>query len=361
MSGERQKIFPVLLSGGSGSRLWPLSRENAPKQLLRLIGEGTLLEQTALRAIDDDLFEPLTVIGNNEHRFTIAEQVKGIAPDSTIVLEPMPRNTAPAAAVAALIIAESSPDGLMLLMPADHLVGDVDGFRATVREAVAAAQAGHLTLFGIKPDSAATGYGYIRAGEPIAGKGPARHVAEFREKPDAETAEAYLASGDYLWNSGIFLMPVEQLLAELQEREPELLQAACEALTRATRDTDFVRLEAEAFGRCRSVSIDHAVMEHTTKAAVLPADFPWTDVGSWTALWSMAERDAQETATVGEVLTWATRDSYIRSEGPLVATLGVEDLIVVATKDAVLVARKDHDQDIRKIVEHLRQEKPGHI
>jgi mannose-1-phosphate guanylyltransferase/mannose-6-phosphate isomerase len=248
----------------------------------------------------------------------------------------------------------------MLLMPADHLIGDADLFRRTVVGAADVARAGHLVLFGIEADRPATGYGYIRTGAPLAGEG-AKQVSAFIEKPDQETAQAYVESGDYLWNSGIFLMPVALLLAELERYEPDLLHAAKEALENATRDADFMRLAPEAFARCRSISIDHAVMERTSNAAVVPAAFNWTDVGSWSALWSMAERDATETAAIGGVMTWATRNSYVRSEGPLVATLGVDDLIVVATKDAVLVARKDHDQDIRKIVERLRLDNPKRI
>ena len=352
----------MLLSGGAGSRLWPLSRESAPKQLLRLVGEETLLQQAALRVADAELFEPLTVIAGEEHRVMLAEQLSGtVAPGATIVLEPSARNTAAAAAIAALLIRRSRPDGLILLMPTDHLICDVAAFRRAVREAADIAREGCLTLFGMKPDRPATGYGYIRLGTRLSGGGPARRVAAFVEKPDQATAEAYVASGDYLWNSGMFLLPVGQLVSELRRLEPELLEAAGEALERAARDKDFLRLEPEAFARCRAVSIDHAVMERTDKAAVVPAEFKWMDVGSWAALWSMAERDDAGNAVSGEVLTWASRDSYIRSEGPLIATLGVEDLIVVATKDAVLVARKDRDQDVRKIVERLRLDRPKSV
>lgn len=362
VTGDRRMIFPVLLSGGAGSRLWPLSRKAMPKQLVRLVGDGTLLQQTGLRALDPALFEPLTVIAGEDHRFLIAEQLRAIgAAGHTIVLEPLPRNTAPAAAIAALLVARSAPDGLVLLMPSDHLISDVDAFRRTVREAAETAARGHLTLFGIRPDAPATGYGYIRAGAPLAPGGPAQRVAAFVEKPDLETAQRYLESGEYLWNSGILLMPVEQLIAELKTYEPDLLQAAAEALERGTHDADFVRLDPEAFARCRSISFDYAVMERTNKAAVVPAGFGWTDVGSWSALWSIAERDEAETAAVGDVLTWATRDSYVRSEGPLVATLGVEELIVVATHDAVLVVHKDRDQDIREIVEHLSNGDPKRV
>jgi mannose-1-phosphate guanylyltransferase/mannose-1-phosphate guanylyltransferase/mannose-6-phosphate isomerase len=347
------------LSGGAGSRLWPLSRANAPKQLVRLIGERTLLQQTALRALDPDLFEPLTVIGAENHRFLVAEQLRQIGvTDATIVLEPVSRNTAAAAAVAALLVSRASPDGLILLMPADHVIDDAEAFCRSVREASASARCGHLTLFGIKPDDAATGYGYIRVGPPLNSAGAARRVAAFVEKPDRETAEAYIATGDYLWNSGIFLLPVQQLLAEFRAHEPDLLAGASEALEKATSDADFLRLEREALARCPAASLDYAIMERTDKAAVVAAGFGWTDVGCWSALWSLAERDEAETAAIGDVLTWATRASYVRSEGPLVATLGIEGLIVVATKDAVLVAGKDYDQDIREIVARVRAKYP---
>lgn len=360
MTDDAPTIYPVLLSGGSGSRLWPLSRENAPKQLLRLIGEGTLLQQTARRALDASLFGPLTVIGSSDHRFMMAEQLRDIAAGATLVLEPTPRNTAAAAAVAARLVKRWRPDGLMLLMPADHLIGDVAAFRDAVRNAAVTARNGYLTLFGIAPSHAATGYGYIRAGESL-GAGPGRHVAAFVEKPDQETADVYLADGNYLWNSGIFLMPAGVLLAELEAFEPDLVAASGEALERAERDADFVRLDGAAFERCRSISIDRAVMERTQKAAIVPASFDWADVGSWSALWALAERDEAGNATTGEVFTWATRTSYIRSDGPLIATLGVDDLIVVATDDAVLVARKGNDQNIREIVERLKLEKPERI
>lgn len=356
---SRTAIFPVLLSGGSGSRLWPLSRGGRPKQLLQLIEERTLLQQTALRALDDTLFEPLTLIAGEEHRFLIAEQLREIgAADSAIVLEPAPRNTAAAAAVAALLVDELRPDGLMMLMPADHFIGNVKAFYQSVRTAAEAAQDGYLVLFGVKPDSAATGYGYIRVGGPVTAAETVRRVAAFVEKPDRKTAETYLQTGEYLWNSGIFLFPTRQLLAEFRIHEPDLLESAHQALRGASRDEDFVRLEPQAFTRCRSISIDRAIMERTDKAAVVPAEFKWMDVGSWSALWSLAEQDEAATAAVGNVLAIATSNSYVRSEGPLVITLGVENLIVVATNDAVLVAHKERDQDVREIVDRLRRENP---
>ena len=356
------KIYPVLLSGGAGSRLWPLSRENQPKQFLSLTAAQSLLQQAALRVLDADLFEPLTVIGSAQHRFLIAQQLGEIGIQSpTIVLEPSARNTAAAAATAALIVSRSDPNALVLLAPADHRIEDVAAFRAAVREASEAALAGHLSLFGVRPDQPATSYGYIRVGEPLAASGRTRKVAAFVEKPDRATAEGYLRSGDHLWNSGLFLLPVGAFIAELESFEPDLLNHARNALERATRDDDFVRLDQESFDRCRSISVDYAVMERTGRMAVLPADFDWTDVGSWSTIAGLADCDAAGNTVVGEALIESTNNCYIRSEGPLVATIGVEDLIVVATQDAVLIARKDQDQDVKRIVDRLRSGSLGRL
>jgi mannose-1-phosphate guanylyltransferase/mannose-6-phosphate isomerase len=356
------KIHPVLLSGGAGSRLWPLSREAMPKQFLPLVSDRTLFQQAALRVSDPLLFEPLRVIASANHRFLVAQQLQeiGVGP-STIVLEPSPRNTTAAAAIAALMVEESDPDGLVLLAPADHRIVDVEAFHAAVRIAAETASGGFLSLFGITPDRPATGYGYIRVGEPIAGIVGARRVAAFVEKPDRETAEKYLRGGDHFWNSGIFLLPAKVFLAELSRFEPELIAHARKSLERASRDADFLRLDQEAFDRCASIAVDRAVMERSDRMAVVPVDCGWTDVGSWSTLADMAERDASGNSTAGEVLTEGTTNSYIRSEGPLVATVGVENLIVVATPDAILVAHKDHDQDIKRIVDRLRDGKHGRI
>jgi mannose-1-phosphate guanylyltransferase/mannose-6-phosphate isomerase len=356
------KIYPVLLSGGAGSRLWPLSRESNPKQFLPLTSERSLLQQTALRVLDPDLFEPLTVIGSAQHRFLIAQQLSEIGVQSpTIVLEPSARSTAAPAAIAALIVSQSNPDGLVLLAPADHRIEDIAAFRSAVRDASEAALSGHLSLFGIPPDQPATGYGYIRLGARLSANGRTHKVAAFVEKPDRATAEGYLKSGDHLWNSGIFLLPVRAFIAELERYEPKLLGHARNALERASRDDDFVRLEQEAFDRCRAISIDYAVMERTDRMAVLPVDFDWTDVGSWSTLADMADRDGGGNTTIGEVLTESTVNCYIRSEGPLVAAIGVENLVIVATPDAILVARKDQDQDVKRIVDRLRGGNHGRL
>lgn len=346
-------IYPVILSGGSGSRLWPLSRESYPKQLLPLAGEKTLLQEAALRASDVSRFGPLTIIANADHRFIIAEQLREIgARAPTLVLEPSARNTAAAVAAAALLASAKDPDGLILVMPADHVVTDLAGFLETVDIGRAAAQNGALVLFGIEPDQPATGYGYIQQGEPIAAD--VRSVARFVEKPDLATAEAYLASGDYFWNSGIFLLPVRQFLKELKTFEPAILEAVEQSVEKASVDMDFLRLEAASFAKAPSISVDYAVMERTANAAVVPAKFGWTDVGAWSALWELGDQDEQGNVELGDTWLEGVSGAYVRSEGPLVAAVGVKDLIIIATPDAVLVADKKSDQDVKKIVEKLK-------
>jgi len=355
-----ERVFPVLLSGGAGVRLWPLSREDSPKQLIRLMEGRTLFQQAVLRATDSDLFAPVMVIAGADHRFMVAAQLQeagGV--NARIVLEPMGRNTAPAVALAALLVAEVAPDRLLLLMPADHLISDVAAFRATVRSAVPAARRGLVTLFGIQPNEPATGYGYIRLGDPVPDAGCARNVAAFVEKPDRTKAEDYLASGNYLWNSGIVLATAATLLRQFSAHAPDLTAPVRAALSGATRDADFVRLDADAYASCRSISFDHAVLERGDGVAVVPASFGWRDVGSWASLWEASEHDADGNAVIGNVIAEATKASYLRSEGPLVATLGVEGLVVVATKDVVLVAAKGRDQEIRGVVERLRMRRDG--
>ena len=259
------------------------------------------------------------------------------------------------------MVSDADSDALCLLMPADHRIGDADAFRLAVAAARPSARDGFLSLFGVRPDRPATGYGYIRIGEPIAQSARVHRVAAFVEKPDHAAAARYVAGGEHLWNSGIFLLPVGVFLSELDRHEPELLGHARRALELAERSPDFVRLDFDAFSCCRATSIDYAVMERTDRAAVVPVDFEWSDVGSWRSLLELTGQDAEGNAIIGEVFAEDTRNSYLRSEGPLVATIGVEDMIVVATPDAVLVAHKDRDQDIRKIVERLRGGNHGRI
>jgi mannose-1-phosphate guanylyltransferase/mannose-1-phosphate guanylyltransferase/mannose-6-phosphate isomerase len=347
------KIFPVILSGGSGSRLWPLSRESYPKQLLPLAGARSMLQETALRVADPARFHPVTVVANTEHRFVIAEQLREIGqPPPTLVLEPVARNTAPAVAAAALIAQRQDPDALILVMPADHAVPDTAGFLAAVEAAAPAAGAGALALFGIEPDGPATGYGYIRAGEAVA-EG-VRKVAAFVEKPDLATAQAYLAEGGYSWNSGIFLLNAASVIAELEAHAPQVLAATRQALALARQDMDFLRLDPGAFAENPSISIDYAVMENTDRAVVVPSSFAWSDVGAWSALWELGHPDDAGNVEIGDTLAEDVRGCYLRSEGPLVAAVGVENLIVVATPDAVLVADRRRDQDVKRVVERLR-------
>jgi mannose-1-phosphate guanylyltransferase/mannose-1-phosphate guanylyltransferase/mannose-6-phosphate isomerase len=350
-------IVPVLLSGGTGSRLWPLSREAYPKQLLPLVGDRTMLQQTAARVMDSARYKPLLVVGNTEHRFIIAEQLRGLGiKDATVVLEPEGRNTAPAAVVAALAALNVDPDAMILLMPADHVVQDVAAFQAAVETGAQAAEKGHFVLFGIRPTEPATGYGYIEIGDELGDAPGAHRVRSFVEKPKREVAEQYLASQRHLWNGGFFLLPAREFIAEVEQLAPDVLKGAGAAFGNAHRDLDFLRLDADAFGRCPSVSIDYAVMEKTGRAVVVPTSFGWTDVGSWSALWDIGTKDADGNVTAGDVILDTVKDSYVRSEGPLVAALGVENVIVIATNDAVLVIGKDRDQDVKRIVERLKAE-----
>ena len=348
-------IHPIILSGGTGSRLWPLSRSLFPKQLLALAGEHSLIQDTVLRTQGSDFAPPL-IVCNTEHRFLIAEQMRqaGITPQG-IVLEPVGRNTAPATAIAALIVADKNPESLMLMMPADHIVRNRTAFLQAVERAAAAARQDYLVTFGISPDAPETGYGYIRRGTALKDLAGSFAVARFVEKPDAATAAGYIASGDYSWNSGLFLFKASVFLAELERLEPEMLAHCREALAKGGKDLDFFRLESTAFAKAKAISIDYAVMERTDKAAVVPVEMGWSDIGSWEALWATATRDASGNATKGDVLHHGTRNSYLRSEGPLVAAVGIEDVVVVATQDAVLVSHKSASQDVKRIVEQLEK------
>ena len=348
-------VHPVILSGGAGSRLWPLSRSLFPKQLLALAGKHSLIQDTALRTMGTDFAAPL-IICNVEHRFLIAEQMReaGVSP-AAIVLEPVGRNTAPAAAIAALMVAKTDPEGVLLLMPADHIVRNRTAFLDALDRAAAAARQNQLVSFGITPDSPETGYGYIRRGPALKGLEKSFKVARFVEKPDAATAAAYVTSGEYDWNSGMFVFKAAAFLAELERLEPELLAHCRAALDGAKTDLDFLRLEQDAFAKAKAISIDYAVMERTDKAAVVPVEMGWSDIGSWDSLWSVAERDGSGNAIMGDVLQHGARNSYLRSEGPLVAAVGVEDLVVVATPDAVLVSHRNASQDVKRIVEKLEQ------
>ncbi len=349
-------LIPVILSGGSGTRLWPLSRELHPKQFLPLVGEETMLQDTARRLSGLNAGQPI-VVCNAHHRFMVAEQLRTIGvPPGDIILEPVGRNTAPAVAIAALAALQgpAGDDALLLIMPADHLLRDVPAFQSAVSVGIEAAKSGHLVTFGVVPTAPEVGYGYIRRG---AGEGPAYPIAEFVEKPNAERAASYVASGDYLWNSGMFLFSARRYLDELAQFHPQML-AACESAFRdAHRDLDFIRLGVEAFGHCPSDSIDYAVMEKTLSAVVVPLDAGWSDVGSWSALHDSLPADASGNVTRGDVVTEDTSGCYLYSSERLIATVGLTDHVVVETKDAVLVAPKGRVQDVKALVGQLKAAK----
>ncbi|MBP2312554.1 mannose-1-phosphate guanylyltransferase/mannose-6-phosphate isomerase [Azospirillum soli] len=350
-------IIPVLLSGGAGVRLWPMSRELYPKQLLNLCSDKSMLQETALRVSDGARFAAPIVICNQEHRFIIAEQLRqaGVTPGA-IVLEPSARNTAAACAVGALHAAATDPDALILVLPADHLIRDVPAFKEAVGRAVEAASSGHLVTFGITPTGPETGYGYIRRGASFTDQPGVHRVAAFVEKPDRAVAEAYVADGEHSWNSGMFLFPAAKLIEELGRYAPSVLAASRAALEAGKADLDFFRLDADAFARAPSISIDHAVMEHTDDAVVVPCDLGWADVGGWAALWEVGEKDGEGNVAHGDVVTHGARNCYVRSEGQLTAVVGLDDVVVVSTEDAVLVASRDRAQDVKALVEQLRRD-----
>jgi mannose-1-phosphate guanylyltransferase / mannose-6-phosphate isomerase len=358
----RPAIHPVILSGGSGTRLWPMSRAQYPKQLLPLLTERTLLQEAGLRVSDGKHFAPPLVIANDDHRFIVAEQLRlaGVTP-AAIILEPLGRNTAPACCIAALQLADAAPDALMLVMPSDHAITDAAAFKVAVARAAAAAKTGKLVTFGITASRPETGYGYIKRGQPLAGAEGAFQVAAFVEKPDRARAETYVADPAYSWNSGIFLFPVKLLLAELERLQPAMVAACRDALDKAKRDLDFLRLDRDAFAEAPSNSIDYAVMEHTSHAAVVPVEMGWSDVGTWDALWMVGTPDDAGNVIAGDVVAEDTKNSYLRAESGLLAVLGVEDLVVVATADAVMVSRRDRAQDIKQIVAKLERDKRSEL
>lgn len=349
-----QPITPVILSGGSGSRLWPMSRAAYPKQFLALSGDQTLIQQAALRVCGPGYTAPI-IVSNEEHRFVVAEQLRQIGCEpAAILLEPVGRNTAPAVAVAALQ-AEALGYDLILVMPSDHVIRDQVAFDTAIRNAAQAAQSGALVTFGITPDQPETGYGYIRAGAELGSDAGVHRVDAFVEKPDRATAEAYLTEGNYLWNSGIFLFSARAYLEELKQTDPDML-AGCEvAFKGSTRDLTFCRLDKAAFTGVHADSIDYAVMEKTQKAAVVPVDMGWSDLGAWSALWEIGDKDARGNVTRGDVVLADVADSYVRAEDRLVAVVGLDNVAVITTDDAVLVARRDRVQDVKTIVDQLKQ------
>jgi mannose-1-phosphate guanylyltransferase/mannose-6-phosphate isomerase len=353
-------LIPLILSGGSGTRLWPLSREMYPKQLLPLIGKRTMLQETAARVSGlPDLAAPI-VVCNESHRFMVAEQMRecGTTPQA-IILEPVGRNTAPAVAVAALVALDrarkskggNDADPILLVLPADHVIRDVGAFQSAVVSGSTAAAEGKLVTFGVVPDRAETGYGYIRR---ASGDGPTYPVQQFVEKPDAAKAKAYVESGEYYWNSGMFMFRARVYLAELKRHAPAMLSACEDAVAAATRDLDFTRLPAAEFGACPSDSIDYAVMEKTDSATVVPLDAGWSDVGSWSALQDALPRDEQGNVVTGDVLVEDSSGCYLHSTSRLIGAVGLKDHVVVETRDAVLVAPRDRVQDVKALVTHLK-------
>ena len=349
-------LFPVIMAGGSGSRLWPLSRQLNPKQFLTLVdAEHSLLQATIKRLEGLDAGLPL-LICNEQHRFLAAEQLRLLDMEkANILLEPIGRNTAPAIALAAILACESGDDPVLLVLAADHLIQDVDAFHASLQAALPLAVEGKLVTFGIVPTKAETGYGYLEKGDSVGESG--FRVNRFVEKPDLQTAREYLDSGNYYWNSGMFMFRASCYLGELEKFSPDILTACREALSKAEQDMLFTRVDHAAFSACPENSIDYAVMEKTADAVMVPLDAGWSDIGSWSAIWDVSAKNADGNVLRGDVLCERTQGSYVYSEHRLVATVGVDDLVIVETKDAVLVARRGQVQDVKKIVEQLRRDK----
>ncbi len=362
-------IQPVVLSGGSGTRLWPLSREKYPKQLLPLIGEDSLLQATVRRVegIADCELAPPMVVCNEDYRFVIAEQLRLMGKPGSIVLEPTGRNTAPALTLAALAASKHATDPILLVMPADHVIIDIAAFQRAVRQGAALADGGAVVTFGITPEAPETGYGYIQSGAAFTAQSEsARLIARFVEKPDLATAQAYLKEGTYFWNSGLFMMRASVWLAAMGACRPDILAACQSAWTSGSADGDFIRVGKDAFAACPSDSIDYAVMERIAKqvagaaalppGVVIPLTAGWSDVGAWDALWQVLPKDANGNVAQGDVLLQDCHDTLALSEGRLVACVGVSDLVVIETADAILVAHQDRTQDVKKSVDRLKQQ-----
>ena len=346
------RFNPVLLCGGVGSRLWPVSREARPKQYLNLIGEQSMFQQTLARLDGLPLASPI-VVCNEQHRFLVAEQLRQLDIDSpSIVLEPAGRNTAPAIAIAAINAMAKDPDAVLLVLPADHYIADVDALQSAINEALTVVNEGSLITFGLIPNRPETGYGYIRCGDGLSGS--ISELAEFVEKPDLATAQTYLESGDYVWNSGMFMFRADAYCEALAMYQPEMLEVCREAMAVASIDMDFVRPDPELFASCPSDSIDYAVMEKTDRGTVVSLDCGWSDIGAWSALWEAGAPDADGNVAVGDVVLDNSRNSYVRSQSRLVTATGIDDLVIVETADAVMVADRHSVQDVKNIVNTLK-------
>ena len=356
-------LYPVILSGGSGTRLWPLSRAALPKQFLPLVTDKTMFQETLLRLQGlPDMADPLLVC-NNEHRFLAAEQLREISIQPlSLILEPLGRNTAPAVAVAAFAAQAKDPAATLLVLPADHLIQDTKGFHAAIQTALDLAKQDKLVTFGITPDSPSTGFGYIERGTPLNTSANSFAVARFVEKPNQDTAKQFLAAGTFFWNSGMFVFKASVYLNELKHFRPEIYAAAQLAWQQSTHDMDFCRLDEGAFAASPSDSIDYAVMEHTQAAAMVTVNIGWSDIGSWSSLAEVSTMDERGNALRGDVFTAETSNSYVRAESRMVAAIGVKDLVIVETADAVLVMHKDFAQDVKQAVEYLKQaERTEHL
>ena len=356
-STNTSTIIPVILSGGTGTRLWPVSRESFPKQFWPLASDQSLIAETATRTAGGDFAAPL-VVCNEAHRFMVGEQllaagIKG----ARILLEPVGRNSAPAIAAAALLLARTDPKAVMCMMAADAAIPDTAALRAALLTAAAVARTGRVVTFGMRPTRPETGFGYIEIGEPLADAPEAHALTRFIEKPDAVRAAALIATGRALWNSGIFVFTVETLLEELQRHAPEVLAAVRPAVEASTTDLDFIRLGRAEFEACPNISLDYALAERTTRAAVIAVDFAWSDVGSWNALWDLGAKDAGGNVAVGDVMLEDATNCYVRSDGMLTTVLGLEDAVVIVTEDAVLAMHRDRAQDVKAIVERLKAQK----
>ncbi len=352
-------MIPVILSGGSGTRLWPLSRKMYPKQFIELLSEHTLFQETLLRLKRLPIKDPI-VVCNEEHRFIVAENLQNIKGQaSSIILEPAGRNTAPAIAAAAHAAMEADKDAILLVLPADHTIDNIEELEKSVLKANKLAQDGYIVTFGIKPKTAHTGYGYIEKGAVI--EGDAYKISAFKEKPEQKQAEDYLKSGDMLWNSGMFCFKASVFLEELKKQNPDIVKHTKESVAKAVKDLDFLRLDKEAFEKCDSISIDYAVMEHTALGAIMALNVEWNDIGSWDSLWGSLEKDENGNSIQGDVYAEDSKNNLIIGGKRLISTLGVDNLVIIDTQDAILVADKSKSQDIKKIVDKLVTEERSEI